>query len=284
MDDSHSPWWLVVLLGIGVIGLAVWQASRFKLQVRVGAALLAMLYLAFVAFSIGGDPRGVATWRSWNTKDYLFILQGTVSLLAAVALIGRPHPRGQAVWFGLMSLTNASLCVGGKSIGMALPLALMGVGCGLYLFREYWCGRPLQGSDLWPQPLPESDEESPGAVWLVGGTGLVVSVLVIGTIHYALRVESSRATPTRRLSALPSPARIRSLLTLPATDTRTASQLGRAISQRTDIIVLLSALAFITFSAAAAKRSAAPPLEALLAAESGLDNLESETPTIDTVE
>ena len=284
MDDSHSPWWLVVLLGIGVIGLAVWQTSRFKLQVRVGSVLLALLYLAFVAFSIGGDPQGVATWRSWNKKDYLFILQGTLSLLAAVALMGRPHPRGQAVWFGLMSLTNASLCAGGKSIGTALPLALMGVGCGLYLIREYWCGRPLQGGDLWPQPSLESEEDSPGAIWMVGGTGLVVSVLLIGTIHYALRVESSRATPTRRLSALPSPARIRSLLTLPATDTRTVSRLGQAVGQRTDIIVLLSALAFITFSAAVAKRSTAPVQEALLAADSGHDHLKSEAPTIDTVE
>lgn len=268
MDDSHSPWWLVVLLGIGVIGLAVWQTSRFTAQVRLGAVLLALLYLAFVAFSIGGDPRGIATWRSWNTKDYLFVLQGSLSLVAAVALVGRPHPHGRAIWFGLMSLSNAGICAACQATGIAIVLAIMAVGCGLYLIREQWCGRTLKGSDLWPKTSQESDEDAAGAIWLAGGTGFVVSVLLIGTIHYALRVESSRATPTRRLSALPATSRIRSLLDLPATDSRTASGLGHELARRTDLIILLGVLAFVTFSATATKRSTAIAEEVPFTAES----------------
>ena len=57
MDDSRIPWWLVVLLGIGVTGLAVWQSPRWKLQLRLGAGALALVYLALLAVAIGGDSR-----------------------------------------------------------------------------------------------------------------------------------------------------------------------------------------------------------------------------------
>lgn len=255
MDDSHRPWWLVVLLGVCVVGLAVWQSSRFKPQVRAGAMLLALIYLAFLAFTIGGDPRGVATWRSWSTQDYLFTGQAVLSVVAAVLLVGRPHPRGQAVWFGLMSLMNAIICAGEKSTGTASLLALLGLGCVIYLVKEYWSGRFLQTEDLWPQLFSKQEVETAGAIWLSGATGLVVSVLLIGTIHYALRAESSRANPTRRLSAMPQAARVRSLLNFTAADHDSELATLTAPERRPDIIVLLSVLAFITFSAAVAKRS-----------------------------
>jgi hypothetical protein len=255
MDDSHRPWWLVVLLGVCVVGLAVWQSARFKPQVRSGAMLLALIYLAFLAFTIGGDPRGVATWRSWSTQDYLFIGQAVLSVIAAVLLVGRPPPRGQAVWFGLMSIMNAIICAAEKLTGTASLLALLGFACVIYLVKEYWSGRPLRTEDLWPQLFSKPEDKAGAAIWLSGATGLVVSVLLIGTIHYALRAESSRATPTRRLSALPQSARIRSLLNIPAADQHSGLATLTAFGKRPDIVILLSVLAFISFSAAVAKRS-----------------------------
>ena len=255
MDDSHRPWWLVLLLGVCVVGLAVWQSDRFKPQVRVGAMLLALVYLAFLAFTIGGDPRGVATWRSWSAQDYAFLGQAVLSVTAAILLVGRPHPRGQAVWFGVMSLMNAIICAAQKSTGTASLLALIGLTCVIYLIKELWSGRPLRTEDLWPQFFSKQENRAAGAIWLSGATGLVVSVLLIGTIHYALRAESSRATPTRRLSALPQPARIRSLLNIPAADQHSGLPTLTAFGNRPDIIVLLSVLAFISISAAVAKRS-----------------------------
>jgi hypothetical protein len=216
---------------------------------------MALIYLAFLAFTIGGDPRGVATWRSWSTQDYLFIGQAVLSVMAAVLLVGRPHPRGQAVWFGLMTLMNAIICAAEKSVVTASLLALLGFGCVIYLIKEYWSGRPLRTEDLWPQFISKQQDKAVGAIWLSGATGLVVSVLLIGTIHYALRAESSRATPTRRLSALPQSARIRSLLDIPATDQHSGLGTSTAVGRRPDIVVLLSVLAFISFSAAVAKHS-----------------------------
>lgn len=216
--------------------------------------LLALIYFAFLAFTIGGDPRGVATWRSWGTQDYLFIGQAVLSVIAAVLLVGRPHPRGQAVWFGLMSIMNAIICAAEKSTGTALSFALLGFACVIYLSKEYWSGRPLRTEDLWPQLFSIPEDKTTGAIWLSGATGLVVSVLLIGTIHYAMRAESSRATPTRRLSALPQSARIRSLLNIPAADQHSRLATSTTLSKRPDIVVLLSVLAFLSFSAGVAKR------------------------------
>ena len=254
MDDSHRPWWLVVLLGVGVVGLAVWQSIRFKPHVRAGAMLLALIYLAFLAFTIGGDPRGVATWRSWSTQDYLFIAQAVLSVMAAVLLVGRPHPRGQAVWLGLMSTMNAIICAVEKSTGTASLLSLLGFACVVYLVKEYWSGKPLQTEDQWPQLFSNREDRTAGAIWLSGATGLVVSVLLIGTIHYAMRAESSRATPTRRLSALPQSTRIRSLLNIPAAAQHSGLARSTTFDKRPDIVVLLSVLAFVSFSAAMATR------------------------------
>jgi hypothetical protein len=131
----------------------------------------------------------------------------------------------------------------------------MGFGCVIYLVTDYWSGRPLRAEDLWPRGFSTLQDKAVGTIWLSGATGLVVSVLLIGTIHYALHAESSRATPTRRLSALPQSARIRSLLNIPATDQHPGLATMTALGRRPDIVVLLSVLAFISFSAAVAKPS-----------------------------
>ena len=254
MDDARIPWWLVLLLGVGVAGLAVWQSSRWKLQVRMGAGALALVYLALLAFAIGGDPRPVAAMRAWQISDLpVFGLCG-LSLTAAVLLIGRPSFRGQLVWFGVLTFANAGICVAVGIIGIASILLAMGVAVMILLVKECRNGHGLTAAELWPTAITESIE-SPYLPWLAGGTGLVMAVALIGTTYYGLHAESARATPTRRHSALPSRARIRTVLNIQPDEERSTGLIDQAFGRRADVAVLLAVLVFVSLASAISTRS-----------------------------
>ena len=248
MDDSRIPWWLVVLLAIGVAGLAVWQSSRWKRQIRLGAGALALVYLAMLALAIGGDPRGIAAIRPWQVADMLVPGLCGISLTATVLLAGRPAFRGQLIWFGLLSLSNAGICCAMGTTSLASLLAMTGAAVLVLLVQECRRGEPLTFAELWPAPPSDSGDESPFLPALAGVTGLVLAVALIGTSHHALRAESTRATMTPRRSALPSRARVRAVLEIDPDEERSVHVIERTFGRRADVVVLLAALAFVSLA------------------------------------
>ena len=270
MDDSRIPWWLVVLLGIGVTGLAVWQSPRWKLQLRLGAGALALVYLALLAVAVGGDPLGIAAARSWRLADLLVTGLGGVSLTSAVLLSGRPALRGQLIWFGLMSLANAGICFAWGVTGIATILVLTAAAVLVLLVRECRSGAPLSIGELWPPSTREPTDESPDLAWLAGVTGVLLAVALIGTTYFALHAESTRAMTSRRHSAFPSRARIRSVLDIRSEEERSASVMDLTFARRADVVVLLAALAFV--SLASTMSTCRPPATVLLSdATTGTD-------------
>ncbi len=262
MDDSRIPWWLVVLLGIGVTGLAVWQSSRWKLQVRLGAGALALVYLALLVIAVGGDPRGIAAAQSWRLADLLVTGLGGVALTSAVLLSGRPALRGQLIWFGLLSLANAGICLARGVTGIATILAMTAAAALVLLVRECRSGAPLSISELWPASPQEPGDKSPDLSWLAGVTGLVLAVALIGTTYHALHAESTRAMTTRRHSAFPSRARIQNVLDIHSDEERSVSVMDLTFARRADVVVLLAALAFV--SLASTMSTSRPPTKVLL--------------------
>ena len=248
MDDSRIPWWLVVLLGIGVTGLAVWQSSRWKRQLRLGAGALALVYLALLAVAVGGDPLGIAAARSWRLADLLVTGLGGVSLTSAVLLSGRPALRGQLIWFGLMSLANAGICLAWGVNGIATILAMSAAAALGLLVRECRSGTQLSITELWPASPQEPTDESPDLAWLAGVTGVLLAVALIGTTYFALHAESTRAMTSRRHSAFPSRARIRTVLDIRTDEERSASVIELTFTRRADVVVLLAALAFVSLA------------------------------------
>ncbi len=272
MDDSRIPWWLVVLLGIGVTGLAVWQSSRWKLQVRLGAVALALVYLALLAVAVGGDPRGIAAdAQSWRLADLLVTGLCGVSLTSAVLLSGRPAFRGQLIWFGLLSLANAGICLARGVTGIATILAMTTAAVLIVLVRECRSGAPLSITDLWPASPQEPGDKSPDLAWLAGVTGLVLAVALIGTTYFALHAESMRAMTSRRHSAFPSRARLRTVLDIHSDAERSVRVMELTFAHRADVVVLLAALAFV--SLASTMSTSRPPATVLLSdATTGTDS------------
>lgn len=255
MDETRIPWWLVVLIAIGVSGLAVWQSPVFKPRLRTAAATLGMIYLALLAFAIGGDPRASTTAHSWQFLDLMIAAMCGVSMLSAVLLAGRPTFRGQMLWFGLLSLVNAGICFATHATVVGAVLTAIGIATALLLVNDCRRNQPLTLQDLWPADTADPVDDSPGLHWLAGGTGLATAIVLIGTIYYALHAESTRAMPTRRHSALPSNARIRSVLNLNAEPERPVRVMDLTRGGRSDILALLSVLAFLTFAAMMSARA-----------------------------
>jgi len=257
MDESRIPWWLVLLLGIGVAGLAVWQSSRWKMQLRLGSGALALVYLTLLAFAIGRDPRSGAA-MAWQVSEMLKIGLCGVSLMAAVLLMGRPSFRGQLVWFGLLTFANAGICFASGMLGIASMLAMMGGTVVVLLSKGCRGSPPLTAAELWPASMTEPGGESPFLPWLAGGAGLLLAVALIGTTHHALHAESARATPTRRYSALPSRARIQTVLNLHADEKRSAGLMDQTFSRRADVAVLLAVLVLVSLASTMSSRHVQP--------------------------
>ena len=250
MDDSRIPWWLILLLGVAVAGLAVWQSSRWTLQLRLRAATLALIYLAMLAFVIGGDPHTGTTARVWRLADLLTAGLCGVSVLSAVFLAGRPQYRGQLVWFGLLSLSNAGICAVFGLVGIASMLAITAIGIVVLLVRSGRNGPLFTVSELWPGSKSEPSDEPPAMTWLSGATGLLAAVVLVGTCYYSLHAESMRATPSRRHSTMPSRARLRTVLDLDSDNERSFRLLDQLFGHRADIAVLLAALIFVSLASA----------------------------------
>jgi hypothetical protein len=250
MGETRIPWWLVVLIAIGVAGLAVWQSPVFKPKLRTAAGALGLIYLALLAFAIGGDPRSSTTVHSWTFPDLMIAAMCGVSIVSAVLLAGRPPFRGQMFWLGLMSLVNGGICFATNATVVGAVLTLMGTASAILLVNDCRGSQPPTLRELWPVADTAADplDDSPGLHWLAGGAGLATAIVLIGTIYHALHTESSRAMSTRRHSALPSVARIRSILTIDADPDGSAPRKDLTWGGRSDIVALLSVLAFLTFA------------------------------------
>jgi len=253
MDDSQIPWWLIVCMGIVTGGMAVWQSSRCHFQWRTGGGLLALLFLAILAVAMGGDPRG-GPMKPWRFADVVIVGLSVISVVATALLAGRPPLHGQLAWFATMSLANAGICFVTGARAIAVGLLIVGLAAAGMLLLKH---RTFASIDLWPVPLPQDDGEAPTVNWLAGLTGLALALILVGSNYYAQRAESTRATLTRRHSALPSRSRVRTLLNIQPDHERSLGLLDQLTGRRADVVVLLAVLAFV--SLAAWKSTPSPP-------------------------
>jgi len=247
MVESRLPWWLVLLLGVWVAGLSVWSWPRAKREVRWGAGLLSLAYLGLLFAALGGDPRVVQAQgvipRGAAALSWAFAVSGAVAVLAGVFLLGRPAGRGQLAWFLVLTVANAASCFVCGAAGVGWTLLAVSSVTGMVLGRELRRGtRPM-----WSEWLPAPQSASI-PIGLVGATGFVLALMLVGTLRYTVRVETLRSTASHRFSAMPSVDRVRSALETEADFGSTAGPFELAFGRRADVIVLLAALAFLVLA------------------------------------
>lgn len=250
MTDSQIPWWMLILLGICVAGLAVWQSSRIKPALRLGGVALSLIYIALLAFVIGGDPRNATPVRTWPRSEIVSAVLSSGSLFSAIALSGRISPSGQLFWFILFTAFNATLAFTSGSFVVGAILVILALICSVLLFQACRITEQFSWTDLW-QPIDSQGESVSQISWLAGSTGMLFSLLLIGGTCYALQAESTRAIHTRRHSALPSRSRINAVLK--STDQSPQSSRGELLVQRTDAVILIVVAGFASLFSLSAK-------------------------------
>ena len=259
MAESHLPWWLVLLLGVWVAGLSVWSWPRAQRQVRWGAGLLSLVYLVLLFVALGGDPRvgstGGAVSRGWTAASWSLLASSAVALLAAVCLLGRPAPRGQLMWFVVLTLANAASCFVCGSAGVGWTLLCLAAVTGIVLACELRQGSRLLWSEWLPAPGHFAPQSAFTPVALVGATGFVLALLLVGTLGHVMRVETSRATASHRFSAIPSADRVRAALETDAVHPATSGPFELLFGRRADVLVLLAALAFLVLAMSQSART-----------------------------
>ena len=247
MVESRLPWWLVLLLGVWVAGLTVWSWPRAQRQVRWGAGLLSLVYLVMLFTALGGDPRIVspasAVPRGAAAVSWAFVASSAVAVLAGVFLLGRPSGRGQLAWFLVLTLANAASCFAYGTAGVGAVLLAASAAIGVILARELRRGARPEWSECLPASRPALIP-----IGLVGATGFVLALMLFGTLRFALRVETSRSTASHRFSAIPSVDGVRAALESGTAPGSAAGPFELAIGRRADVIVLLSALAFLVLA------------------------------------
>lgn len=255
--ESRLPWWLVLLLGVWVAGLTLWSSSSAHRQIRWGAGLLTLVYLVLLFMALGGEPRVGSAIRGMAALPTAFLLGNAVALVAAVFLLGRPSSSGQLIWFIVLTVANAASCFAVGSAGVGAALLAMSFVVSIFALREVRRGlRPL-----WRECLPMSNsvaaQSVPASIGLMGVTGFALAILLVGTVAYVVRVETSRATASHRFSAIPSADRVHASLHTDAVRSTADAPFELAFGRRADVVVLLATLAFLALAMNQSTRVAA---------------------------
>lgn len=254
MVDSRLPWWLILLLGVWVISLTLWSWPRAQREIRWGAGLLSLAYLLLIFLALGGDPRTAAIASEEvvgsAAKSWPVLMANAVGLVAGFLLLGRPQSRGQLTWYTLLTLANATSCLASGAIGVGWSLLLMASAVSGVLILELSRGDGASLPEWFPLSKPDltTVEQTVESVSVIAVTGLLLAMVFVGTIAYVMRVEVSRTNASQHFSAIPSADQIQKKL--PASrDAESFSTLGVLIlGRRADIVVLLSALAFLALA------------------------------------
>lgn len=251
MPESRLPWWLVLLLAVCVLAMTAWSSPVGKRELRWGAGLLTLVYFVLLFQALGGDSRGVATStgspRLSVVMDWRVIVCGALSLVSALMLLGQPAQSGQWLWFATLTLANAGLCSIWGATAVAWLLLGLAVVVGSFFVRELRRNRQPEWRDVLPIVNAVPREEAWSSTVMVGATGFLLSLLLIGTIGYALRVETSRVTASHRFSAMPSVERVSSVL-VGVSDAKRPTITDPwelVFGARADVIVLLAVLVFL---------------------------------------
>ncbi len=260
MNESRLPWWLVLLLGVWIVALSAWGSSRAAREVRWGAGLLSLVYLALIFFALGGDPRALPTLSAAVPRGAAAAVSAicaVIALLVGLCLLGQPTRRGRLMGILLFTIANGVNCfaIGVASVGGTVLVAAIALAIALVreLGRDDWPSAHQWLRELIPVSSraasnPMSSEVHLPATTragLAGATGIVLALLLVGTLRYAMRFETSRAVASHRFSALPSAERVRDALQNEDAGQSMARPFELLLDQRADVIVLLTVLAFL---------------------------------------
>lgn len=258
MDETFLPWWLVLLLGMWATALTIWQHPSVHREIRLWAGLLTLVYFGLIFLALGFLPRliGSAPSSIANVRwiDLGQVICAAISLMSAAWMLGRISFHACRSCYILMTFSNAAFCalVGQSEIGLALSLVAVlaarepvlewlrrgnrSIRSGLAIFFRFT-----------DEHLPV---EKTGVIWLTGGISFLLACVLIGTLAYSHRVESTRAMQSSRVSVIPSREQLDRIHSMAKRSPNDHPLVDLAFGQRADVVVLLAAILFLSLAVA----------------------------------
>ena len=251
MDDPFLPWWLVLLLGMWGVALTLWRHPAVDREFRLWAGLATLVYCGMIFLAMGGrgQPGGTS---SFQVSDLLFYVLIAISLAASVWSISRFAFPSRQVAYTVLAVANASLCFCWNQIEVGLGLLLIaGLNC-VPLGRTF-AGQKVPGFRELLDQLTRVENrieagENPGEFILIGGLTCVAALLLLGTVSYGERAETSRAISSPRHSILPSSELLAQVGPSRPQSGRAATVGDLIMGVRSDIVVLLMVIVFLNLA------------------------------------
>ena len=253
MDEQFLPWWLVLLLGLWTAALTIWQHPLVNREVRLWAGLSLSVYLGLIFLAVGLGPRGAGTGTVFLARAQ-FVSIGVViciamGLVSSVWMLGRTSLRSRRLCYTVVTLASAGFCALTHAFEIAIGLIIVAG----FSLRPVFQRRP---GDEWPsqkeffasfvrfqtEPIPN---ERSGEAWLIAGLNLVLACVLVGTLAYSLRIESSRSTLGPPLTALPSREILQQLHPDETASVEQVTLLDLLAGRRADVVVLMAAIVFL---------------------------------------
>lgn len=248
VDEPFLSWWMIVLVGMWSIALTIWQCRSFHREIRQWSGLLACIYLIlmFVAFGALSPHFGQLLFG----QSLTVLGQVLVNSIVFIWMLGPINCHGRRICYAFLLLGNASICevAGATEIALGLTAAaLLSFASLIQTWRRTgavslpdWLFQQMKLN--WDSP---HDLTQPGKYWLIGLATAVLTFVLLGTVSYAIRVESSRTNSSPRYSALPSRELLSQTHPLETDSPRLSAVMEYTFGQRPEIIVLTGAILFL---------------------------------------
>jgi len=273
MVEPFLPWWLVLLLGMWATTLAVWQHPSVHREVRLWAGLLTLVYSGLIFLALGFIPRLIGAGTSFLANlrivDLGQLVCAAISLTCGSWMLGRISLRCCHICYIAMTFSNAVFCALVQQMEIAVGLLIVTLLSArqpvLEWFRSrsrsprLWLGEFIRFAD---EPVPL---ERTGEPWLIGGMNFMLACVFIGSLAFALRVETARTIQSSRQSAIPSRDQLDRIHSGTNAAVKEQAWFDLAFGQRADVVVLLAAILFI--SLAVVLNDARPPKPLLASSE-----------------
>jgi hypothetical protein len=211
------------------------------------------VYLGLIFLALGFVPRSTGSTASYlsqfRLRDLAMIVCVAISLSFGVGLLGQFSPRCRSVCYLVLSISNACFCFLAREpeIGLGLlfvagiaarPLVPDWIGTKKRSSREWWTGL-IRFNDRQDQDVKAGE-----SLLFVAFSGFLAFV-VIGTLAYSLRIETSRTISSPRFSALPSQEFLERIHFGSKAVIKQTALVDLLTGQRADIVVLLAAIVFL---------------------------------------
>ena len=250
MDEPFLSWWLIVLAGMWSIAITIWQSSTFRRETRLWAGLLATIYLSLIFVAFGSLSRGFTSSSLVNLRNFAMVGSVAASSIIFVWMFGQIGTQGRRLCYTLVLAANAGLCATLGATEIYLGLCAAAVLSAVSIVRAWrrTATLPLPG---WLFEQLKITHEStvtsrqPGTDRLIGLTTAALTLALMGTVSYALRIESSRTAASPHSSSLPSREFLDRIHAHETAPPQLSAVMEYAFGHRPDIVVLIGSILFL---------------------------------------